>query len=102
MRDKMARIRTLLANERTLLAYAPTAIMLAASGVTLIKLLYHETGFLYLGFALVLASVLVMVLDTSGSGGWMYISESRGPKTGPSANKHAHNEKRNAERKWRC
>jgi putative membrane protein len=62
MRDKMARIRTLLANERTLLVYARTAIMLAASGVTLIKLLYHETGFLYLGFALVLASVLVMVL----------------------------------------
>lgn len=62
MRDKMARIRTLLANERTLLAYARTAIMLAASGITLIKLLYHQTGFRYLGFALVAASIVIMVL----------------------------------------
>jgi putative membrane protein len=62
MRDKMARIRTLLANERTLLAYARTSIMLAASGVTLIKLLYHQAGFRYLGFALVAASAIVMAV----------------------------------------
>lgn len=37
-RDGLARQRTTLANERTLLAYVRTSIMLAASGVTLLKI----------------------------------------------------------------
>ena len=44
--------RTRLANERTLLAYARTTIMLVVSGVTLIKLFPEDPTFQRLGWSM--------------------------------------------------
>jgi putative membrane protein len=49
----------LLANERTFLAYLRTAIMLAASGVTMFKILGRERTYFVLGIAVAALSVLV-------------------------------------------
>ena len=57
----LAKYRTMLANERTLLSYLRTAIMLAVSGVTLLKLLSAELHFLILGLFLIPLSILVAV-----------------------------------------
>lgn len=59
MRDRLAVTRTRLANERTLLAYVRTAIMLAATGVTALKLYAHEMLMFSLGWALIAAAVAV-------------------------------------------
>ena len=42
-RDYLALVRTDLANERTLLAYGRTALMVAATGVTLLKFYPEST-----------------------------------------------------------
>ncbi len=52
-RDRLARERTSLANERTLLSYIRTAIMLLASGATLVKL--FSSTFIYVVFGVLLA-----------------------------------------------
>jgi len=50
----LARDRTSLANERTLLAYLRTAIMLFASGITLVKLFATDNqSFQVLGYMLI-------------------------------------------------
>ncbi|TWT89656.1 hypothetical protein Mal64_00350 [Pseudobythopirellula maris] len=63
LRDHLAVERTRLANERTLLAYLRTAIMLAASGATLIKFAgpTDEAGWL-LGVVLLLGSLAVAMI----------------------------------------
>lgn len=50
--NDLARNRTILANERTFLSYIRTSIMLAVSGVTLIKFFGSELHFLIVGIAL--------------------------------------------------
>jgi putative membrane protein len=50
--NRLARNRTILANERTFLAYIRTSIMFAISGVTLIKLFSTEYYIVILGYAL--------------------------------------------------
>lgn len=53
LRDVMAIDRTRLANERTLLAWLRTALMLIVSGVSLIKVFEGTTVLEILGFALI-------------------------------------------------
>jgi putative membrane protein len=48
-----ARIRTLLANERTLLAYVRTSIMLGFSGITALKIFPYDRFFLVMGIVLI-------------------------------------------------
>lgn len=50
--NNLAKNRTILANERTFLSYIRTSIMLAVSGITLIKFFEKELHFLILGIAL--------------------------------------------------
>ena len=62
LRDELAVDRTLLANERTFLAYVRTAIMLGVSGATVWKILGAEAGFLALGvFLLALSAAVALV-----------------------------------------
>lgn len=65
--NKLARNRTVLANERTLLAYIRTAIMLAISGITLIK--FFGTEFYLMLTGLLLVPVAFVVI---GFGFWRY------------------------------
>ncbi len=59
LRDVLAMDRTRLANERTLLAWLRTALMLLVSGVTLIKLFEGVRTLEILGFSLIPVSILV-------------------------------------------
>lgn len=55
VRDDLARLRTVMANERTLLAYVRTAMMFIGSGATLWKLLGNDA-------VTISVSVLLLVL----------------------------------------
>lgn len=55
--NKLARSRTVLANERTFLSYTRTSFMFLVSGVTLIKFYGNETYVLVLGSALLAVGV---------------------------------------------
>ena len=59
LRDHLALDRTKLANERTLLAYMRTAIMLFVSGVTFIKIFIGEPIEVVLGYLLLSSSIVV-------------------------------------------
>ena len=61
-RDFLAKDRTELANERTLLSYARTAIMVFATGVTLVKLFKEDAFLVLLGHILFPVSLLVFIL----------------------------------------
>lgn len=63
-RDALARDRTHMANERTLLAYLRTAIMLMATGGTLWKLAGPSRIMHIGGVAFLLLSILVAVFGT--------------------------------------
>jgi putative membrane protein len=56
--NRLARNRTILANERTFLAYIRTSIMFAISGVTLIKLFSTEYYIMIIGYALLPVALL--------------------------------------------
>ena len=58
----LALVRTDLANERTLLAYGRTALMLAGTGVSLIKFLKPSPEILLLGWFLVAVGLVVGVV----------------------------------------
>ncbi|MCD0461773.1 DUF202 domain-containing protein [Roseiconus lacunae] len=60
----LALIRTQLANERTILAYLRTAIMLAGTGVSLVKLLEVTPDLIRLGWLLIALGAVVMVIGT--------------------------------------
>ena len=62
LRDYLAIDRTLLANQRTFLAYVRTTVLLAVSGVTLIKLFLHITFLLGLGYCLLVVSGVTLVV----------------------------------------
>lgn len=65
LRDQLAIDRTRLANERTFLAYARSAIMLFISGVTLVKLFGDDTVVVRLGIALIPASLGIVLLGAA-------------------------------------
>ena len=60
----LALIRTDLANERTVLAYGRTALMLVATGVSLVKFLNVSFDFVLLGWLLIAAGAIVGVAGT--------------------------------------
>lgn len=51
-RDHLALVRTDLANERTLLAYGRTALMVAATGLTAVKFFPDTPGIVTIGWTL--------------------------------------------------
>ena len=62
LRDHLALDRTKLANERTILAYLRTAMMLMVSGVTLIKVFPSEMFMVISGITLLPVSFVVAVI----------------------------------------
>ncbi|MFG0254963.1 MAG: DUF202 domain-containing protein [Rhodopirellula sp. JB053] len=58
-RNELAVIRTDLANERTLLAYGRTALMMAGTGGTLIKFFGESPDMLVLGILLLILGVVM-------------------------------------------
>lgn len=62
LRDVLARDRTVMANERTLLSYIRTAIMLLASGMTLVKILRVDPELRIVGYLLIPVSILVALI----------------------------------------
>lgn len=62
LRDHLAYDRTFLANERTFLSYERTAIMVFATGLTLVKLFSNNDGLVLLGFIVIGISILVAIL----------------------------------------
>ena len=61
-RDRLARKRTDLANERTFLSYVRTAIMLFATGATLLKLFPSSYFNIVIGVLLIGFSFFVLVI----------------------------------------
>ena len=61
-RNELALIRTDLANERTLLAYIRTSLMMAGTGGTLIKFFAESRDMLVLGIVLVIIGAALFVL----------------------------------------
>ena len=59
--NRLARNRTILANERTFLAYIRTSIMIGVSGVTFIKLLGDQLHFLIFGMVQLPIAVVIAV-----------------------------------------
>ena len=62
LRDLLAIDRTRLANERTFLSYLRTAIMMAVSGITFLKLLPEFPVLRYIGYALLPLSLVVFLI----------------------------------------
>lgn len=60
--DDLALVRTDLANERTLLAYLRTSLMVFGTGATLIKFFADSDWLLRTGWSLVIAGLFVGVL----------------------------------------
>lgn len=60
-RDYLAIDRTTLANERTLLSYGRTALMILATGISLIKI-FESPGIALLGYALIPISVAIFLI----------------------------------------
>lgn len=67
LRDYLALDRTRLANERTLLAYIRTALMLVVAGVTALKLLVVTPAVVITAWLFVVLGVLVLMI-----GGWRF------------------------------
>ena len=64
LRDHLARDRTVLANERTLLSYLRTAFGMLAGGVTLLKLFPDDRWLGCVGVGLLVAGTLVTAVGT--------------------------------------
>ena len=63
-RDHLALVRTDLANERTLLAYGRTALMVTGSGVSLIKFFADSPILPAIGWALTVAGIVIGLVGT--------------------------------------
>ncbi|SMP56038.1 putative membrane protein [Neorhodopirellula lusitana] len=64
-RNELALIRTDLANERTLLAYVRTSLMMAGTGGTLVKFFGDSKDLLVLGFALIACGAALFLVGLS-------------------------------------
>ena len=62
LRDHLAIDRTKLANQRTLLSFIRTSLMLVASGVTIMKLVPPEDALFYVGLATLFGAMIVFAL----------------------------------------
>ncbi len=62
LRDRLARDRTVMANERTFLAYIRTALIFAISGATILKLFGSSRIDLMCGYTLIAAGVVTGVI----------------------------------------
>jgi putative membrane protein len=69
LRDHLALDRTKLANERTLLAYLRTALMLMVAGATAEKVMGGDRSIILTGWALIILGVVVGFFGT-----WRFIS----------------------------
>jgi putative membrane protein len=67
LRDHLARDRTVLANERTLLSYIRTAIALLASGGTLLTVFPASLTLRAIGGLLIFAGIAITIF-----GGWRF------------------------------
>jgi putative membrane protein len=65
IRDFLAKDRTEMANERTLLAYTRTAIMVLATGITLVKLFADDAFLVLIGHVLYPISLLLFILGVA-------------------------------------
>ncbi len=63
LRDRLAVDRTHMANERTLLAYLRTAIMIGASGITLVKIYPQSQFWRTFGLALIPIAIVLSVIS---------------------------------------
>ena len=72
LRDHLARDRTILANERTLLSYLRTAFGLAAGGGTLLKLFPDDLALRGLGIGLLVIAILVACV---GAGRFIVVNQ---------------------------
>jgi putative membrane protein len=63
IRDRLALIRTVLANERTFLAYMRSSLALLATGVTAIHFIPNQTS-TWCGVILVMFGLLCVILGT--------------------------------------
>ncbi len=64
-RNELALIRTDLANERTLLSYARTSLMIAGTGATVIKFFGETRDKLALGIVLLLVGILLFIVGVT-------------------------------------
>ena len=62
IRDKLAKDRTELANERTFLSFIRTAIMIFASGITFIKVFFEDKILVVLGWFLIPVSFIFFII----------------------------------------
>lgn len=62
LRDHLAADRTRMANERTLLSYLRTFIMILASGVTFIKVFPENNKLFYTGVALIPIAIILLAI----------------------------------------
>jgi putative membrane protein len=60
LRDRLAVVRTQLANERTLLAYVRTGLAVGAGGAALLQFFSEHTGLRALAWLLIVAGVVVL------------------------------------------
>ncbi|WP_163707713.1 DUF202 domain-containing protein [Mangrovibacterium lignilyticum] len=60
--DQLAEDRTRLANQRTFLAFIRTALMVFATGITLIKLFYSDPWLVVLGWVLLPVSLFTFIM----------------------------------------
>ena len=63
--ENLGLIRTDLANERTLLAYGRTSLMVIATGVSLIKFLADTPLLVFTGWALIVLGAVVGVIGAT-------------------------------------
>lgn len=62
LRDYLALDRTAMANQRTLLSYIRTVIMLFASGITLSKISSPKETLFYLGLLIILGAGIFLII----------------------------------------
>ena len=61
-RDRLALVRTDLANERTLLAYGRTGLMVTGTGATLIKFFADSTVPPVIGWVLIVSGAIIGII----------------------------------------
>ncbi len=68
VRDELARLRSQMANERTILAFVRTSLMLVVTGATLIKFSEDYSSLVIAGWVVIVLGLCVCIL-----GGFRYV-----------------------------